>query len=98
MIHTSNIFKYVDFCILYLILGLKLFKLIFMSRRYDTGFPGSCPLLEGDNVFLVSLLKFFYVLRIITRLLLLLLVLYIATYLNLEETLLWKRRRPLPRK
>jgi hypothetical protein len=35
-----------------------LFKLVFMSRRYNAGFRDACCILEGDDVFWESLLMF----------------------------------------
>jgi hypothetical protein len=45
------VMTYVGVLILYLILGLNLFKIVFMSRRYDTGFPDAYRILEGADVF-----------------------------------------------
>jgi hypothetical protein len=44
------------FLIILLTLGLKLFKLVFMSSRYDVGFRDACHIFEGDDVFWDSLL------------------------------------------
>jgi hypothetical protein len=43
---------------LQLTLGLKLFKLVYVSRRYDVGFRDASCILEGDNVYWDSLLIF----------------------------------------
>jgi hypothetical protein len=57
MLVLFYILSYVDILIVQLTLGLKLFKLVFVSRQYDVGFRDA-GILEGDSVFRDSLLMF----------------------------------------